>query len=188
MARRLLSVVRVAGFIAILGYLCCSINPPAMAQDLSGEYSLKAAFLYNFAKFTEWPTASFVDSRAPFVICALGHDSFGPNLDNLAGKMLRDRPLVTKRLLGDDNLIGCHLLYVSPGELKRAPHILQTLQKAPVLTVCDTEGCAESGFMLNMRIVENRVTLDLNLEVVAQTPLKLSSQLIKLTRIVKGQP
>lgn len=159
-----------------------------MAQDRNGEYALKAAFLYNFAKFAEWPAASFSDSHAPFVICLAGNDPFGPNLKSLEGKLVKDRPLVTKPIHTDDNLISCHILYIGPDELKQTRNILQALQTSPVLTVCDTEGCAETGIILNMRMVENRVALDLNLDAVQQTQLKLSSQLIRLTRIVKGQP
>lgn len=176
------------GLICTLTLLGLPVSPQTMAQDHHEEYALKAAFLYNFAKFAEWPTMSFPNDHAPFVICLAGNDPFGPNLTSLEGKLVRDRPLATKPIPGNDNLIGCHILYISPGELKQTRNILQTLQKSPVLTVCDAEGCAETGIMLNMRMVENRVALDLNLEAVQQTPLKLSAQLIKLTRIVKGQP
>ncbi len=163
---------------------------PSHGEDHSrkAEYLLKAAFLFNFAKFSEWPAESFPDPQAPFVLCTIGNDPFGPELDHLAGKVIRERHLVINRVHSNGNLIGCHLLYVSPGELVQMRTILRTLQKAPVLTVCDVEGCAEDGLMLNMRMVENRVALDLNFEAVQRTPLKLSSQLIKLTRIVKGQP
>lgn len=176
------------GLVSILAFLGPHVVPQTMAQDNNGEYALKAAFLYNFAKFAEWPAASFTDDHAPLVICLAGSDPFGANLKILDGKRVKDRPLATKLLLTDGNLIGCHLLYVSPGEIKQTHDILQTLQKSPVLTVCDADGCAEAGFMINMRMVENRVTLDLNLDAVQQTPLKLNSQFIKLTHVVKGHP
>lgn len=179
---------RLVGLICILTCVGFQVTPQTMAQDRNGEYALKTAFLYNFAKFAEWPTVSFHDDHAPFVICLAGSEVFGPNLKSLEGKMVRDRLLVTKPIRTDGNLIGCHILYISPGELKETRNILQTLQQSPVLTVCDAENCAETGIMLNMRMVENRVALELNLEAVQQTPLKLSSQLIKLTRIVKGSP
>lgn len=182
------SMGRLVGLTYLLACLGFPISFQVMAQDRNGEYALKSAFLYNFIKFSEWPAASFADNHAPFVICLAGNDSFGPNLKILEGKLIRDRPLVTRPIRTDGNLISCHILYISPGELKQTGNILQMLQNAPVLTVCDAEDCAEAGIMLNMRMVENRVTLDLNLDAVQRTPLKLSSQLIKLTRIVKGQP
>ena len=172
----------------LVGLSPISTGPPAWAQEPSGEYRLKAAFLYNFVKFAEWPTTSFADGHAPFVICIAGNDSFALILKDLDGKLVRDRPLVTKPVHTNGNLIGCHLLYIGPGELKQTDNILQTLQKAPVLTVCDVQDCAEAGIMINMRMAENRVALDLNLVAVQQAQLKLSSQLIKLTRIVKGYP
>jgi hypothetical protein len=173
-----------------LSFIFSSLAPSSYGADISqkGEYRLKAAFLYNFAKFTEWPSTAFSDHQAPHTICIVGEDPFGPEIDQLTTKPIHNRQLTIKRLQPTDQLLGCHLLYVSRTELGQATHILGTLQKTPVLTICDSDGCAESGFMLNMRMVENRVTLDLNLEAVEQTPLKLSSQLIKLTRVVKGQP
>ena len=160
----------------------------AQAQEPSAEYQLKAAFLYNFAKFIEWPANTFPDGTTPFVICALGNDPFGTSLDAIAGKTIRDRTLVIKRIRSNGAVTGCQVLYVSPNELPQTTDLLRMVQNAPVLTVCDMDACAESGLMLNMRMVGNRVQLDINLEAVQHTPLKVSSQLIKLTRIVKGQP
>lgn len=167
-----------------------SLVPPAHGADgaRQGEYRLKAAFLYNFTRFTEWPSAAFPDHHAAHVLCIVGEDPFGLQIDELTAKPVHDRQLTIKRLHADDQLLGCHLLYVSRTEIGQTANILHTLKQAPVLTVCDSDGCAEAGFMINMRMVENRVTLDLNLDAIQHTPLKLSSQLIKLTRIVKGQP
>lgn len=168
--------------------LVCLGTPRAQAQEPNGEYVLKAAFLYNFAKFVEWPAETFPNTAAPFTICALGNDPFGSSLDALAGKTVRDRPFIVKRIRSAASVPGCQILYVSPSELLHTPDLLRTLQNAPVLTVCDRDACAEDGLMLNMRMADSRVQLDINLEAVHHTALKVSSQLIKLTRIVKGQP
>lgn len=174
---------------AVLGItLLCSLGLVRVAPAVEplDEYAVKAAFLYSFSKFVEWPTTSFTESTAPFTLCVLGNDPFGTNLDTLAKKPVRERTLVIKRIPPATSPRGCHILYVSPKELTQPEALLRSLEKAPVLTVCDTESCAESGMMLNMRLVENRVQLDLNLNAIERTPLKVSSQLIKLTRIVKG--
>ncbi len=155
------------------------------AQGQNGEYLLKAAFLYNFTKFVEWPDSTFATSSTPLMICVLGNDPFGSSLDAIADKTIKGRPLVIKRLHSVDRVKDCQMLYVSPNQLTQTAEIVPTIQKAPVLTVCDAEDCAEAGIMLNMRVVENRVQLDMNLDAVQRTPLKVSSQLIKLTRIVK---
>jgi YfiR/HmsC-like len=167
--------------------LLCSLGSVrvAPAQEPIDEYALKAAFLYNFAKFIEWPVTSFADSTSPFSLCVLGSNPFGANLETLARKPVRERTLVIKHIHANTALSGCHILYVGPQELHRLEALLHHLEKAPVLTVCDTESCAESGLMLNMRMAENRMQLDMNLDAVQRTPLKVSSQLIKLTRIVK---
>ena len=177
-----------AAFLGIT--LLCSLGVvrAAPTPEPIDEYALKAAFLYNFAKFVEWPITSFSESTSPFALCVLGNDPFGANLESLAKKPVRDRMLVIKRIRSVSALSGCHILYVSSQELTQPEALLRTLEKAPVLTVCDTEFCAETGMMLNMRMVNNRVQLDLNLDAVQHTALKVSSQLIKLTHIVKGQP
>ena len=167
--------------------LLCSLGLVGAAPTLEpvDEYAVKAAFLYNFFKFVEWPTTLFTESTSPFTLCVLGNDPFGANLDTLAKKPVRERTLVIKRIPSATTPSGCHILYVSPKELTHPEALFRSLQKAPVLTVCDVEDCAEAGIMLNMRMVENRVQLDMNLEAIERTPLKVNSQLIKLTRLVK---
>jgi hypothetical protein len=173
---------------AVLGLtLLCSLGLIRVAPALErvDEYALKAAFLYNFSKFVEWPVTSFADHTSPFSLCVLGDDSFGSSLETLAKKPVQERTLVIKRIRSATALSGCHILYVSPQELTQPEALIRSIEKASVLTVCDVEACAEAGIMLNMRLVENRVQLDMNLDAVQRTPLKVSSQLIKLTRVVK---
>lgn len=166
------------------------IGPQSLghAQGQNGEYLLKSAFLYNFTKFVEWPDSAFATGSTPLMVCVLGNDPFGSSLDAIAGKTIKNRVLGIKRLPSVDGIKDCQLLYVSPNQLTHTAELVRALQKAPVLTVCDVDDCAEAGIMLNMRMVENRVQLDLNLDAVQRTPLKVSSQLMKLTRIVKGAP
>ena len=174
--------------LVIILMLISSTATRTQAQDPNGEYTLKAAFLYNFAKFVEWPSSTFAETTSPFVLCTLGHDPFGTNLDAIAGKMVRERSLVIKRIRSEGTVTGCQMLYVSPSELTQATDLLRSLHNTPVLTVCDIDNCAEAGIILGMRLVDNRVQLDMNLETLQHTPLKVSSQLMKLTRIVKGNP
>ena len=176
--------------ITICGMILCSTGhvPLTQAQEPKSEYILKSAFLYNFAKFVEWPTTTFPERTTPFMICVLGSDPFGASLDAIAGKTAQERTIVITRLQSGAAMDRCHILYVSPGEVTQTKEILRSLHNTPVLTVCDVESCAEAGMMLNMRLVDNRVQLDMNVEAVQRTLLKVSSQLMKLTHIVKGSP
>ncbi|MDP1947537.1 MAG: YfiR family protein [Nitrospirota bacterium] len=185
-ARAALRTALTALCIVIFSSVCTGIR--AQAQEPNAEYQLKAAFLFNFAKFVEWPDSSSSSSSAPLTICVLGNDPFGASLDAIEEKTIKGRALAVKRLRSIGGTKDCQILYVSPNELTHMAEIVRSLQKTPVLTVCDVESCAEAGIMLNMRMVENRVQLDMNLDVVQRTPLKVSSQLMKLTRIVKGEP
>lgn len=165
----------------------CSVSTRIGAQptESTDEYRVKTAFLFNFAKFVDWPDSTFANSSAPLKVCILGNDPFGSSLDAIAAKTIKGRSLVIKRLRSVDGIKDCQMLYVSPNQLTQTAEIVHTLQKAPILTICDVEDCAEAGIMLNMLMVENRVHLEMNLDAVEHTPLKVSSQLIKLTRIVK---
>jgi len=156
------------------------------AQDYHAEYTLKAAFLYNFTKFVEWPEAAGPKGTDPFTLCLVG-DAFGSSIDSLEGKAVRGHPLAIRKNPPTSAFKNCHLLFVSTEDIPRFITTLAGLQTSPVLTVCDSPGCAEHGLMINIRMSDNRVSIEVNLEAIQHTPLKVSSQLLKLARIVKNE-
>src|SRR5215208_7247618 len=98
--------------LVLAAWLACL--PAAATAQSSGEYNVKAAYLYNFAKFVEWPAQSFPSPDAPFAICVLGPDPFGQVLDDVArGERIQGRPLVVRRLTGWDDAEACQILFVS---------------------------------------------------------------------------
>lgn len=159
---------------------------PADSPAASSEYQVKAAFLYNFTKFTDWPTNAFTNSNDPIVIGIVGDDPFGQTLDGVVrGEMVGSRPLVVKRLRTGDDLAGCQVLFLSRSEKDRLPELLGQLKARPVLTVSDISGFAELGGMVNLQLVSKTVKLEIN-QVVAETGgLQISAKLLKLARLVK---
>lgn len=151
----------------------------------SGEYLLKAAFLYNFAKFVEWPETSFADGQAPLTLCVLGQDPFGSALDALTEKSIKGRPLHITRLSQPSNAGDCHILFIDRTEIPHTHAILSTLNVKAILTVCDDERCAQQGMMINLRTVNDKIQMEMNVEAIQRTPLKVSSQLIKLAHVIK---
>jgi hypothetical protein len=158
---------------------------PVPAEDSARptEHEVKAAFLYNFAKFVRWPDEGAAGS--PFVIAVVGEDPFGAVLDRtLAGKTILDRKVELRRLRDVQGPSGVQILFVSPSEQARLAPLLERLEGAPVLTVGDSEGFAERGGMIEFRVVGDVVRFDINLGQVEKAGLKMSSQLIRLARQV----
>lgn len=159
----------------------------ARAQDPRGEYTVKAAFLYNFGKFIEWPTEAFPDSHTPLSLCVAGSDPFGPALDALASKSLKGRAVQVLRLAPSSAMSQCHILFLSESAMPRHAAIVATLTNGQTLTVCDTPHCAEQGVMIYLKTVDDKIALEMNLKAVRQTRLTVSAQLLKLASIVEEE-
>jgi len=158
--------------------------PPA---KISREYLIKAAILYNFAKFAEWPAAAFSSDSAPLRICVIGNDPFGPALDSLDGKTVRNRPLVTGSIASVEEAAACHILFVSASEKDRLEAILDTLGALPILTVADMSQFTTSGGIVALKKAEDRSRLEINVGAADKARLKLSSKLLRLASTVSTQ-
>lgn len=154
-----------------------------------GEYQVKAAFLYNFTKFTEWPASAFTSSNAPLVIGIVGEDPFGPMLDDfVSGESVRGRPLTVKRLTAGEEMRNCHVLFISRSEKERLPALLSRLKGSPVLIVGDFNGFAQQGGMVNLLLVNKTVKMEINQTPAGEAGLQLSSKLLKLASLVTTLP
>jgi YfiR/HmsC-like len=153
--------------------------------DSLQEYQIKAAFLYNFAKFVEWPATAFKDAQSPLTLCILGKDPFGDALDSLREKTIEGRRLVIRRVSKIEEADKCHILFVSASEKDSLSHILKVTRSWNVLTVGDTKGFAESGVVINIISIGNKMGFEINLDAAEHTSLKISSKLLKLGKIIK---
>ena len=148
--------------------------------EISREYLIKAAILYNFAKFASWPETVFSHPGAPLRICVLGDDPFGAALDTLHGKQVRGRPLATARITDMHDTPQCHILFVSASEEARLAQILDYVGQMPILTVADIDRFANSGGILALKEIDNRSRIEVNLTAAKLAGLKLSSKLLRL--------
>lgn len=165
------------------GALFCCIA--AAQSDQPGEYEVKAAFLFNFTKFVEWPESSFQDAHSPIVIGILGDDPFGPSLPRLvAGQKAQGRSIEITRYRRGDDLHRCHVLFISTSERPHTAQILAGLLDSGVLTVSDIDGFAASGGVLQFVMQENRVRFLVNLEAATQNKLRVSAKLLALAQVV----
>ena len=160
----------------------------ARAEGLAAEYEVKAAFLFNFTKFVEWPPAAFADERSPLKICVLGENPFGKTLHALIGDEVGGRRLSLTHLENLNNLETCHVLFVSRSERERLGQIVTAVRNAPVLTVGDTPGFIDQGGMINFVLEGSKVRFDINQEAAERAGLKISSRLLALAKHVKGRP
>jgi hypothetical protein len=155
-------------------------------NPVSKEYAIKAAFLYNFAKFVDWPIK--VDETSnPFVVCILGDNPFGSSLEKLEGKGVRGRKFKVRYIKKAKEIGSCNIVYVSRSKRDDLGDILTSLRKQSVLTVGDMEGFAQRGGIINFVMKERKVGFEINLDASARAGLKISSKLLKLAKIVDGK-
>jgi hypothetical protein len=168
--------------LALLGIIART----AAASSL--EYRVKAAFLYNFAKFIDWPPQSFPDPQTPYTICVLGEDPFQGDLDSATeNQVIQGRKLVVRRLADTKGIPGCHILFVAVSERERLRSILETVGDAPILTVGEDEEFIRLGGRLRFFLSESKVRFEINLAATERAHLKLSAKLLSLARVV-GKP
>ena len=149
------------------------------------EYEVKAAFLYSFASFVTWPSASAQAKESSFVVGVLGDDPFGKDLDRIAAaKTVGGKKIVIRRFLSSDACTPCHILFLSSSIADHLPTILMKLQASGALLVGDTEGFAQKGVHINFYLDEARVRLEANRRAAERAGLKISSKLLRLARIV----
>ena len=154
---------------------------PGVARAQAPEYDLKAAFLFNFVKFVEWPPAAFAGDRTPLTICVYGDDPFGRTLDALVeGERAGERGLLVRRPDSLGGLEGCHVLFVSRSEKDRLGEVLAQVQGQPVLTVGDTDGFLRAGGAINFILEGSKVRFLIDQAAAERSGLKISSKLMRL--------
>jgi hypothetical protein len=171
-------------FLCVIVTLWIFISIPQRTHAAAGEYEVKAAFIYNFAKFVEWPQGSFGDAKSPFVICALGEDPLSGAFDTIHGKNINGREVVIKRIESIEDGEKCHILFVSASERGNLSQIFRTVKHSDVLTVGDMKGFAEKGGIINFISTDNRIGFEINISAAEKANLKISSKLLKLGKIV----
>jgi hypothetical protein len=150
------------------------------------EFEVKATYLYNFARFVEWPTTAAVAKSDSFPICVLGQDPFGPALDTIvAGETIGGKAVLAKRVLKPQDAVSCRVLYISLSEETRLREVLAGLDKAAVLTVSDIPQFSQRGGMIQFVQESNKIRFEVNLASAEDAGLTLSSELLKVAVLVR---
>jgi len=156
---------------------------PAVAQ----EYDLKAAFLFNFAQFVDWPPDAFPAATTPITIGVLGEDPFGASLDLLlAGETIHNRQLLVRRYQSVDQVDSCHILFISTSEASQLNHIFKVLARRSILTVGETQGFAAHAGVVGFALSKRRLRLEINTAAATAARLTISSKLLRQALIVRS--
>ena len=171
-------------FSARIALLVLYVLFAAGGSAVAREYALKAAFLFNFCQFVEWPGTAFPTPNSPLIIGVIGADPFGGTLaETIEGEVIRGRPIRMERYRRPEDARNCHVLFIAESERHRIPTILSPLRGTNVLTVGESETFLRLGGMIALIADQNRVRLQINPTVAKSAHLDLSSKLLRVAKI-----
>lgn len=139
-------------------------------------------FVYNFAKFVEWPKSSFETDKSPLQVCDWGVSVLNKKLPLLEGREAQGRPIHVKKLDNDNNsdLQGCHILFLGEGDKTQRLQILKTLTASPVLTISNSNGFIEQGGMISLFVDAQLIRFAVNRNAAQVSGLRLSARMLQL--------
>jgi len=168
---------------SIIGNTCAE-DPKTLSET-----QIKAGFVFNFARFVDWPGSAFATATSPFMVCVVGAAPLAELLtETSVGKAVGGRPLTVKSMKPNDDLHVCHVLFLGATEERQEIRTLESLKGSSVLSVSEIHGFAPAGGMIGFVVQDNKVRLEINLEAAIHAGLKVSSKLIAISRIVSRNP
>jgi hypothetical protein len=169
--------------------LALAFGAGAAPQDRSGklpEYVVKAGFLYNFAKYVDWPEDAFEKADTPISIGIVGKDPFGEDLEKtLKNKTVKDRAFTIQRFREPAEIRKCHILFVARSEKERVAEVLKKVDAMPVLTVGEEGSFCPAGGAISILIEKDKPKLEVNPDAAESAKLTINSKLLKVATIVK---
>lgn len=170
------------------GLLLMGVCASALPAQVSKEYQLKAAFLFNFTKFVEWPAARFAGEAAPIVIAVVGRNPFGDELEKIVrDRTVNGRTLVIARFETAREALLVHAVFIAAGEEQLVEKQIGPLIDAGVLVVGESERLAALGGAVTFKAADDKVRFEINLATAERGGLKVSAQLLKLATAVRRQ-
>jgi len=180
------SLIRVRRWL-VVATACIAVLPGsnAMPAPPAAEYQVKAAYLFNFGQFVEWPVQAYDSPSAPFVIGVVGEDPFGKTLDEvIAGESLGGHPLVVKRFRNIEDISDCNILFIGRSESARLDETLKAMKGRSVLTVTDITGAEQRGAIIVLVNDNNRIRMRINVAAAKASNLVISSKLLRPAEVV----
>lgn len=160
-------------------------STPAIRAEPVSEYQVKALFLYNFAKFVEWPPGTFSSPRDPITLCIFGEDPFGGELDKAVnGKTVNNRELSIVRIARAPGAKSCQIAFIGSSDKRQASTFINSLSSAGALTVGDASGFTRWGGIIKFAMEDNMVRIEINIIAAERARLKISARLLKVAKVV----
>jgi hypothetical protein len=165
----------------VLVITLASQMPTASFADAVSEYKIKAAFIYNFARFTQWP-----DDTDELKVCIYGKDPFGANIDNLNGKQTNNKIIKIVRTKLIEEVKSCHIAFLNiiPPERHLFEKALKHIEGANVLTVTDATHAIDFGVMIRLIIDNDKIAFEVNHTAAKESELEISAKLLRLAKAV----
>lgn len=160
---------------------------PGQAADGVSEYTLKAALILNFARFTQWPDQAFVERGQNLDLCLVDGESVGPAFRVIEGKQVNHKQLYLQLTKPIQELGNCHMVFVSGVDKALLPRIFAAVSDRPVLTIGEMPAFTELGGMINFFKIGNKIRFEVNPDAVRASGLKISSRLLKLA-VIRHHP
>src|ERR1700732_494770 len=185
--------IAVAIVVHALALICAAPSHAAAADGAAAaparEYEIKAAFLYNFTKFVDWPAATFADAGAPIVIGVLGDSPCAQALERLVkDRKVNGRTIVVRRIASAEEAKVTQLLFVGSAQEAQFAALERALQSLPVLTVGESPGFASQGGAIDFVPQGDKIRFEININAAEHAGLKISAQLQKLAAVVHRSP
>jgi hypothetical protein len=158
----------------------------ADAQQVPTDSQVKAAMIYNLAKFVEWPGEGVAGNTVPLTICWLGEGRLTAELQAIQGKSIRNRPVVVRHAQRPGEIGDCQILVLDESQRDQLPAILKLANWSNIFTISDMKGFAAAGGMLGFFNEGGKIRFEINLDVIEQSKVKVSSQILSLAVIVEG--
>ena len=158
-----------------------------LVERAVSEYEVKAAYIYNFAKFIDWPMNAFSTKGAPINIGIIGDNEFGALLENIVkDKTVKEHAIQVHLIKWPADLHTCHMVYVGSSEQKRFRQIVDSLQGYPILTITEVEESSQAKGIMNLFVEGGKVQFEVNIALAEKAQLKISSKLLRLARGIVG--
>lgn len=187
--RRKLLQALCAGVIAIALALTSVRQCRADGGGSAAEYQVKAAFLYKFVSYVDWPPRAFPGIDSPLVIGVIGADTLAESLRQIvANRTVNNRAIVIRRMRRGDPVSGLHVLFIGRADGERAADMLAQARGQSVLTVTESEDALASGSMINFVVVDDKVRFDIALDSAERVSLRISARLLTVARKVVASP
>lgn len=168
-------------------FLCGTVSIQALQAPQYTEYEVKAAYIFNFTKFINWPKTTFSLSNPPFVVGIYGDDPFGLILVKFfEGRTIKGRKLIIEHYYKPEDINNCNVLFISKINKLELTDVINVVQEKSILTIGDNiqEFC-ESGGMINFTKQYSKHRFEINNNAANKADLTISSKLLSLAKIIK---